>query len=92
MADKMEFKSAEDFKTEITLYSGLVVRLDLMKITEKEWRTIFDPKTTDEEEIKLVCKVSDMTPEQYKNLKLPEIKQFSEALLKLGIQPAANPS
>ena len=92
MADKIEFKPADDFKTEITLYSGLKVHLDLMQITEKEWRKIFDPKTSDEEEIELVCRVSDMTPEQYKNLKLPEVKQFSEALLKLGLQPTANPS
>ena len=48
MADKIEFKPADDFKTEITLYSGLKVHLDLMQITEKEWRKIFDPKTSDE--------------------------------------------
>ena len=91
MVDEIKYKSAEEFATDITLYSGKVVHIDLMKITEKEWRKIFDKDTNDDEEISVICKVTDLKPEEYNNLKLPEIKQLTEALLKLGLQPAANP-
>lgn len=92
MADEIKYKGAEEFSTDITLYSGKVVHIDLMQITEKEWRKIFDKDTKDDEEIAVICKVTNLKPGEYTSLKLPEIKQLTEALLKLGLQPAANPT
>ena len=92
MADEIKFKSAEDFSITIKLYSGREVFIDLMKITDREWRAIFKADTSEKEEVKLICKVTDLEPKEYLGLKVPELKQLTETLLKLGLQPAANPT
>ena len=91
MAD-IKYVSAEVFTTTIELYSGRVVAIDLMAITEREWRKLFKTSTTDEDENKIICKVTDLKPEEVEELKKPEFKQLMEALLKLGLTPAANPT
>jgi len=91
MAEEIKFKSAEDFTITIELYSGRKVFFDLMKITDREWRLIFKPDTPEEEVTSLICKVTDLKPEEYQKLKLPELKQLTETLLKLGLQPVSNP-
>ena len=94
MADaEMKFKSADDFKMTITLYSGRQVTIDLMQITDKEWRSLFSKDTKDEDENALLSKVAGLTSEEIQQLKLPELKQITETLLELGMQPTkANPT
>lgn len=91
MANEITYKSADEFKTKIELYSGKLVTIDLMAITEKEWRTLFSQGTDEETESKILCKVTDLTAEEIASLKKPEFKQLVEALLNLGLTPAANP-
>ena len=92
MAEEIKFKSAEDFTYTVKLYSGKEVIVDLMKITDLEFRMLYRGDTDEEERIKIFCKVTDVKPEEYKKLKFPELKQLTDTILKLGLQPAANPT
>jgi len=92
MQDNERIKLLEGFKAEVTLMSGKVVVVDLMKISTKEFREMTDPKQPERDEAISIAKACGMTIEEILALPLPEYRLVASAFLRLATMPLANPT
>lgn len=63
-----------------------------MKTSNKEWRKITNPKTTEEEEFEILAKASGLKVEEIGNIPQPDYRLILDAFLRLAIQPLTNPT
>ncbi|MBU1235000.1 MAG: phage tail assembly protein [Proteobacteria bacterium] len=89
---EVNYKVGEDFKATLTLFSGKEITIDLMKTSNKEWRSITNPKTTEEEEFAILAKATGLKPEDISNMAQPDYRLIVDAFLRLAVQPLTNPT
>ena len=92
MADEVKYKAADDLKISVTLFSGKVVVIDMMKITMSEWKTALKTSTPEEEEHKIIAKVTGMKVEELAKLLQPEYRLIIDGFFRAGTQPLTNPT
>jgi hypothetical protein len=92
MQDNERIKILEGFKAEVTLMSGKVVTVDLMKISTKEFREMTDPKQPERDEAITIAKAVNMSVEEILGLPLPEYRLIASAFLRLATMPLQNPT
>lgn len=89
---EVNYKVGTDFQATLTLFSGKEITIDLMKTSNKEWRLITNPKTTEEEEFAILSKATGLKVEDVGNLPQPDYRLIVDAFLRLAVQPLTNPT
>ena len=75
------------------LSDGRELEPDLSKISLGEWRRLFDPETTLDEEDELVARVFGITVDEMVNkVSQPDYRRLNKALLEAGTEPLADPN
>lgn len=92
MQDNERIKLLEGFKAEVTLFSGKVITVDLMKISTREFREMTDPKQPDKDEAINIAKACGISIEEILALPLPEYRLVASAFLRLATMPLQNPT
>ncbi len=92
MKDNERIKIIEGFKAEVTLFSGKVVTVDMMKVSTKEFREMTDIKQPDRDEAITIAKSIGMKVEEILDLPLPDYRLVASAFLELATKPLSNPT
>lgn len=92
MADEPKYKVEADFKASVKLFSGREVVIDLMKVKTKDWKVITKGAVSDEEEYKILAKVTGLKPEEFEDMLQPDYRLLIEHFVILGTQPLKNPT
>ena len=92
MLDIDRIKILEGFKAEVTLMSGKVVTVDLMKISTREFREMTDPRQPQKDEAICIAKSCNLSVEEILSLPLPDYRLVASAFLRLATMPLANPT
>jgi hypothetical protein len=77
---------------DLTLSTGEDVYFDLTQITEREYRSLFDPKTTNAVEDVIVARVAGISVDHLLDLNKIDSKKFYLAFLKKCREPLSNPN
>lgn len=77
---------------DVTLSDGREIEFDLKAITISEWREIFDPKTTVDDEDGIMARVSGLSVEELRDLSLEDWKRIWHALRRKVREPLADPN
>lgn len=77
---------------DVTLSDGREVTFDLMKVTYRQWKIIWDNTTSEEETNAHIARVADMTPDELLDLPQPDFKLLIHALHRKGTQPLSVPN
>lgn len=76
----------------ITLSDGRELTVDLTKITIAEYRKLFAPETTPEEEDALLAPCFGLTVEEFQALPYPDYKRVTAAFFEQARNPLADPN
>jgi hypothetical protein len=76
----------------LTLEDGRIITVDLTKISLREYRALFDKNQKPEEEDKVLCRVFDMTLEEYQTLPYPTWRKLTELFFEQARSPLADPN
>jgi hypothetical protein len=72
---------------DVVLGDGREIRFDLMKITKREYDSLFDRNQPDDEEAVILAKVSGLKPEDIDELPLLDWKRFMQGFYKRVSDP-----
>jgi preprotein translocase subunit Sss1 len=86
------YKVAENFKATVKLYSGEEIEVDMMKISIQEWKSVIKVGVPDEEEYKIISKVTGLELDKISKLPQPDYKLIVDLFVKLGTQQVTNPT
>ena len=68
------------------------ITIDLTKITLREYRALFDKSQKPEEEDAVLCRVFDMTLEEYQTLPYPTWRKLTELFFERARSPLSDPN
>ena len=91
MAEK-NYKTAEELLYSITLPNGNKITFDMMKITMSEWKAVLKPGTPEEEEHKIIAKVTGLAVKDLEAMLQPVYRMVAQGFLEAGTQPLTNPT
>jgi len=86
------YELLEGFKAKVTLFSGGEVVLDMMKVTAREWKSLFDKSQNEVDEAAIIGKAAGMTADMIINLPQPDYRQLIEAMIVIASKPLENPT
>lgn len=92
MADEVKYKVADDFSASVKLFSGADVKIDITKIGIGEWKKALKPETSDEEEYKIIAKVTGLKVADIEKMSQPDYRMIIDSFVRLGTQPLTNPT
>jgi len=78
--------------SDLTLADGREIDINLEAITVREYRELFSPKQSSEEETAILAKVSGMTPDEVESLSMLDYKRLLRELLAVARQPLVDPT
>lgn len=78
--------------SDLTLADGREIDINLEAITIREYRELFSPKQSAEEETAILAKVSGMTPDEVESLSMLDYKRLLRELLAVARQPLVDPT
>lgn len=85
-------KNLGDPKADITLPGGREITFDLSRISEREYRTLFDRGQSIEDEDALIAKVTGLAVEELLDLSKADFKRIWAAFFKKVREPLSDPS
>jgi len=88
----METEPKQPTKPDVVLSNGRKLYIDLDKITNKEFSSLFQPGQTEAEEHAILFKVVGITEEEYQNLTINDTKQIWFAFFRKVKEPLENPT
>lgn len=77
---------------DLTLQDGREITVDLSQISLREYRALLDPKQTQAEEDATGCKVFGLTPDEYLDLSMVDMKRLWKVLFKKAREPLEDPN
>ncbi len=77
---------------ELTLSDGRALKVDLTKISIKEYRRLFAESTTPDEEDELLAPCFGLTLEEWQSLSYPDYKAATKAFFEAARNPLADPN
>jgi hypothetical protein len=78
--------------SDLKLSDGTEVTIDLYKITIKEWRNLLDPEQSNEDEYKLLAKVSGLTAKQVGDLAYRDFRLLGQKVAEKASNPLSDPN
>lgn len=77
---------------DVILSDGREITFDLMKVTWKEWRGIWDSNEAAEDTDATIARCAGLTVEEFLNLPQPDARSLLFALNRKGTQPLSVPN
>lgn len=77
---------------DITLGNGKEIIFDLASLTLKEYRALYDPAQTKDEEDTIISRISGLTVDEYVNLSILDWKRLTAAFFRKIREPIIDPS
>ena len=77
---------------DITLSNGREITFDLGKMSLREYRGLFSKEQPQDEEDKIISRVSGLELDEYLDMPQPDWRRLMTALFKKAREPLADPS
>jgi hypothetical protein len=78
--------------SDLKLSDGREIVIDLYKITIKEWRALLNPEQKEEDEYKLLAKVSGLTAKEVADLPYPDFRLLGLKVAEKASNPLSDPN
>ena len=78
--------------SDLKLSDGREVTIDLYKITIKEWRALLNPEQKEEDEYKLLAKVSGLSSKEVADLPYPDFRLLGNKVAEKASRPLSDPN
>ena len=78
--------------SDLKLSDGTEVTIDLYKITISEWRSLLNPEQSNEDEYKLLAKVSGLTAKKVADLPYPDFRLLGQKVAEKASNPLSDPN
>lgn len=79
-------------KPDLVLSDGREIFLDLERMTIKEYRGLFDPAQTRDEESEILARVAGLTIEEYESLSQPNWRRLTKKFFEKARAPLDDPN
>ena len=77
---------------DVTLSDGTEITFDLMKVSYRQWKVIWDSGSSEDETNEHIARCAGMTADELLDLPQPDFKLLIHALHRKGTQPLAVPN
>jgi hypothetical protein len=77
---------------DITLSTGITVKLDMSKITFGEWRKFFKSNGTEKDEDDFIAKITGIKSKEVGNLLRDDVRRIILAIVTEGTKPLDDPN
>ena len=71
---------------------GREVEINLWVLKDREWRSLKNPKQSDEEEYELISRVTGLSVEELGEVLQPDYQLLIQAIIRKSVNPVSDPN